>query len=175
MVEAVGRAAGRGAIERAFRGCDAVNRDLRAVPRYSRELMHLFLASEESRQLRQAMACRYIALTADSLRTGQLEGEIHTWVDATAVASAIYEHYTRIAESWALGEIDDAGFEAATRYGLGLLLLGVARGRARAGLERRLRLLQHRVSRMQRRRTPPRAPAAAGNKDSEAGAARRQR
>src|SRR5262245_3282116 len=116
MVEGVERAAGRGVVERAFSSCDAVNRDLRAVPRYTRELMHVLLVHADSRRLRREMAHRYIAVTADSLRNGQADGEIEPWADPTAVATAIYEHYTRIAESWALGELDDDGFEAATRY-----------------------------------------------------------
>lgn len=169
MVEGVERAAGRGVVQRAFSGCAAVNRDLRAVPRYTRELMHVLLVSEESRRLRRDMAHRYIAVTAESLRNGQSDGEIEAWSDPHAVATAIYEHYTRIAESWALGELDDAGFEAATRYGLALLMLGVARGGARTALERRVRALQRRVAALYR--TAPRKDRPARAR----GASRRQR
>lgn len=172
MVEGVARAAGRGVVERAFSGVEAVNRDLRAVPRYTRELLHWLLASEESRRLRRDMAHRYIAVTADSLRAGQAAGEIAAWVDVTAVATAIHQHYTRIAESWALGELDDAGFEAATRYGLALLMLGVACGRTRTALERRLRALQRRAAASLR---PPHREPASRVRSAAPGAIRRER
>src|SRR5215468_6099300 len=46
VVAGVQRAAGRGAVERAFSGCEAATRDLLAAPRFTRELVHLFLASD---------------------------------------------------------------------------------------------------------------------------------
>src|SRR5262245_42811852 len=39
-------------VERAFAGCEAGMRDLLAVPRYSRALVHLFLTSDETRAIR---------------------------------------------------------------------------------------------------------------------------
>ena len=135
-----------GVVERAFAACEAGNRDLLAVPRYSRELVHLFLVSEETQPLRRAIGERYIEMMADVLRDGQAAGELAAWADPVAVATRMFAHYVHAMIEWAKGEIDDEQFRAATFFGMSLMLLGLARGRVARDLERRAREFQPRAA-----------------------------
>lgn len=137
VVQSQAGTGGRSVVERAFAMCDAGNRDLLATPAYSRELMHVFLASEATRALRLSMHGRYVALMADVLRDGQAAGEIVAWADPTAVAGRMFAHYVHAMLEWAEGDLDDDEFRAATELGMALMLLGLARGRAATLLAKR--------------------------------------
>ena len=138
--------AGEGSVvERAFAVCEAGNRDLLAVPRYSRELVHLFLVSEDTQTIRRTIAERYIAMMAGVLRDGQAAGELVAWADPVAVATRMFAHYVHAMIEWAKGEIDDEQFGAATFYGMSLMLLGLTRGRVARELARRAQEFQQRV------------------------------
>jgi AcrR family transcriptional regulator len=138
--------AGEGSVvERAFAVCEAGNRDLLAVPRYSRELVHLFLVSEDTQTIRRTIAERYIAMMAGVLRDGQAAGELVAWADPVAVATRMFAHYVHAMIEWAKGEIDDEQFGAATFYGMSLMLLGLTRGRVARELARRAQEFQQRA------------------------------
>lgn len=136
------RADGASFVERAFAGCEAANHDLLSAPRYSRELVHLFLVSEETRAIRRDIAERYIETMAAVLREAQAAGELVAWADPAAVATRMYAHYVQAMIGWALGDLDAGELRAATLFGLCLMLLGLARGRAARDLERRAREVQ---------------------------------
>jgi AcrR family transcriptional regulator len=123
-------AGGRSVVERAFAMCEAGNRDLLAVPAYSRELMHIFLLSEATRPLRLKINDRYVALMAGVLRDGQAAGDLVAWADPTAVARRMFAHYVHAMLEWASGDLTDDEFLAATELGMALMLLGLARGQA---------------------------------------------
>src|SRR6185369_5173900 len=134
---------GRGSfVERAIAICDAGNRDLFAVPAYSRELVHVFLVSEETRPIRRAIGDRYIALMADVLRDGQAAGELAAWAEPTTVANRMFAHYLHALIEWANGELEDRAFRASTELGMALMLLGLARGRAVRMLTARIEAAQ---------------------------------
>jgi AcrR family transcriptional regulator len=152
VVRSLEAAGGRSVVERAFAMCDAGNRDLLAVPAYSRELMHVFLASEATRSLRLSMHERYVALMADVLRDGQAAGEIVAWADPTAVARRSFAHYVHTVLEWAEGDLDDDEFRAATELGMALMLLGLARGRAATLLAKRAEASQALLAPRKRRR-----------------------
>jgi len=142
IVASTRSAPGGSAVERAFTGCEAANRELLAEPGYSRALVHLFLTSAEARPLRRKNRDRYVAMMAGELRCGQAAGDVVPWVDTTVVATHIYARYVQAMIEWAQGELDADEFRSATLVGQGLILLGVMHGRARRELERRLRQLQ---------------------------------
>jgi AcrR family transcriptional regulator len=129
-------------VARALAVCDAGNADLLAVPRYSRELILLFLTSTEAVALRRASAERFVALMADLLRDGQKAGDVASWVDPLVLAGRMFAHYQLAMIEWARGELDADAFRAATRFGMCAMLLGVARGRAQRQLAAELRKIQ---------------------------------
>jgi AcrR family transcriptional regulator len=142
VVVGLDRAGGRSVAERALAICEAGNRELLAGPRYWRELVHLFLVSDETRPIRQEHRARYVAMMARVLSEGQAAGEIVTWADTTAVAGRMFSHYVYAIIEWAQGDLDAEGFRSATVLSSCLMLLGLARGRAATVLERRARELQ---------------------------------
>lgn len=129
-------------VDRALATCDAGNADLLAVPKYSRELILLFLTSPETTPVRREAAERYAELMADLLRDGQKAGDIEPWVDPLVLSRRMFAHYQVTMIEWARGEIDAAAFRAATRFGMCVMLLGVARGRARRQLTDEIRSVQ---------------------------------
>jgi hypothetical protein len=144
-------APGEGFVERMIAGCEAANDDLLSVPRYSRALVHRTLTSPETEPMRRDINRRYVAIMAEVLREAQAAGEIAEFVDADAVAARAYAHYVATMIQWAVGDIDDAEFRAATLLGPCLMFLGVARGRAARDLEQRVKDLQRTLARPQAR------------------------
>lgn len=130
VVRSLASAGGHSVVERAFAMCEAGNRDLLAVPAYSRELMHVFLLSEATRPLRLKINDRYVGLMAGVLRDGQAAGDLVAWADPMAVARRMFAHYVHAMLEWAAGDLTDDEFLAATELGMALMLLGLARGRA---------------------------------------------
>src|SRR6185436_16159065 len=98
-------------VARALATCDAGNADLLAVPRYSRELILLFLTSPDTAPLRRASAQRYVELMAEVLRDGQAAGEIHEWIEPLVLARSMFAHYQLVMIEWARGEIDSDQFQ----------------------------------------------------------------
>jgi AcrR family transcriptional regulator len=142
VAAALERARGRSFVERAVAACEAGNRDLLSVPRYSRELVHLFLVSDETRPIRKQNQERYIAMMARLLAEARAAGELVAWAEPEAVARRMFAHYVQAMIEWAKGDLDAEEFRAATVLGMCLMLLGLARGRAARELERRARETQ---------------------------------
>ncbi len=142
VVAGIATARTGGVVDRAIATCDAGNADVLAVPRYSRELILLFLTSPDTTLLRRSSAESYAELMAGILRDGQAAGEIEPWVDPLIHARRMFAHYQLTMIEWARGEIDADAFRAATRYGMCAMLLGVARGRAQRRLAAELRDVQ---------------------------------
>ena len=128
--------------DRALAICDAGNADLLAVPRYSRELILLFLTSSETAEVRRASAESYAELMADVLRDGQKAGEVQAWVEPLILARRMFAHYQLAMIEWARGEVDTDGFRAATRFGMCAMLLGVTRGKAQRQVTREMQVVQ---------------------------------
>lgn len=148
---ALARVSGKRFVERAFAAIEAGNAELLAAPRYSRELIHVFLTSAETRPLRRGIEERYVALMAGVLREAQATRAFAAWADPVAVSRRMFSHYTHAMIEWAQGDLDDEAFRTATSLGGCLMMLGLARGAAARALARRARQLQP------KRRTPERA------------------
>ena len=129
-------------VDRALATCDAGNADLLAAPRYSRELILLFLTSSETAPLRRSSAEGYAELMAGLLRDGQKAGDIEPWVDPLVLARRMFAHYQLAMIEWARGELDTGGFRSATRFGMCAMLLGVTRGAARRQVTKEMQSLQ---------------------------------
>jgi AcrR family transcriptional regulator len=126
---------GETVIERARALCDAGHRVLMATPGYARELVHLFLTSEEALPIRRTLDRRNIDLMAALLRGGQAEGDLEPWIDANVVAGTMYTTYVANLIAWSQGELDDDALRVVTALGISLVLLGVTRGVARERLQ----------------------------------------
>ncbi|MEO6027501.1 MAG: helix-turn-helix domain-containing protein [Candidatus Binatia bacterium] len=129
-------------VDRALAICEAGNADLLAAPRYSRELILLFLTSSETAEVRRASAESYAELMADVLRDGQKAGEVQAWVEPLILARRMFAHYQLAMIEWARGEVDTDGFRAATRFGMCAMLLGVTRGKAQRQVTQEMQAVQ---------------------------------
>jgi len=141
-VAAIESVQGGNVVDRALASCDAGNADLMAVPRYSRELIFLFLTDADNESVRRNLNERYACLMADVLRQGQAAGEIEKWIDPLTLTRRMFAHYLFTMIEWARGELDTEGFRSATRFGMCVMLLAVARGRARQQLTAEIEALQ---------------------------------
>jgi AcrR family transcriptional regulator len=139
-------------VAQAFAACEAGNRDVLSAPAYSRELVHLFVSSPETRPLRRQTADQYVALMAGHLAEARRAGEVVEWVDPQAVARRMFSHYTHAMMEFAQGELDAEEFQAATLFGMALMLLGIVRGRAARDLTRRAKALQSKLGVARKRR-----------------------
>ena len=137
---------GRSVGKRALAACEVGNREVLAAPRYWRELVRLFLVSDETRPIRRANETQYVSMMARLLSEGQSAGEIVPWVDPFVLARRMFAHYIYTIIEWAQEEVDADGFRSATLLGMCFMLLGVARGRTARDLERRVRELQRTAS-----------------------------
>jgi AcrR family transcriptional regulator len=142
VVAGIERARTGNVVDRALATCDAGNADLLAAPRYSRELILLFLTSHETAPLRRSSAEAYAGLMADLLRDGQKAGDVEAWIDPLVLSRRMFAHYQLTMIEWARGEIDTDGFRAATRFGMCAMLLGVTRGKARRQVTKEMQSLQ---------------------------------
>lgn len=142
-------------VDRALATCDAGNADVLSAPRYSRELILLFLTSSETAPLRRTSAESYAELMADLLRDGQKAGEIESWIDPLVLSQRMFAHYQLAMIEWARGELDTEGFRAATRFGMCAMLLGVTRGKAHRQVAKEMQAVQSTLT--SRRRPKARA------------------
>lgn len=136
---------GRSFVAQAYAACEAATRDWLSAPAYSRELVRLFMTSEESGPIRRQTEEQYVALMTAQLAVAQETGEIAGWVEPVAVARRMYAHYTHAMIQWAHGELDAEGFRAATLFGMSLMLLGITRGGAAREVARRAKAVQARL------------------------------
>lgn len=108
-------------------------------PSYTRALIRVFLSSEDAVAARREADEPSIALIRAALRAGQESGEVLAWIDPQLAASTLYAIYMSGLLLWASHEIEEEELRLTTKLGMGLLLLGLARGEARDRLEQALR------------------------------------
>jgi len=130
-------------LDQAFVLVEAARRELLASPRYSQQLVHFFLSTDEESAVRRTFDEQHVAVMAEVIRQGQRQGQVVDWIDPCAASGAMYSLWTATLIRWAKGEIDEAGMDACLRSGLGLVLLGIARGASRDRVEALIREHQH--------------------------------
>jgi hypothetical protein len=119
--------------------------------------VHSFCVADGTTSLRHRVDTAHISLMTGVLTIAQQEGELAAWVDPQAIASALYAQYMSSVLRWASGELSDEQFPPTAKYGLCLILLGLARGEAARKLERLARECQKGA-------TPSKAAARKGQK-----------
>jgi len=103
---------------------------------YSRNLMSFFggggaggvmLREFVSVQLAEQMLC--------ALEQMQSKRQLVAWADAQALAERLASQIIITTFEWSNGQLDDETLEPAMLYGLGVMLLGLARGKSTAQIE----------------------------------------
>jgi AcrR family transcriptional regulator len=109
---------------------------------YHRSLVEAFAVARETGPVQGSLVADLTAAFADELAAMREQGELADWVDPALLASQLTAASVSAAVSWARGGLSDAGLRAAMPHAASLLVLGVAAGAARRGLERSARTTQ---------------------------------
>ncbi|MBA3499253.1 MAG: TetR/AcrR family transcriptional regulator [Myxococcota bacterium] len=97
-------------------------------PAFFRAVMHMFLTSPESGDMRRRSEEGYIAIMTANLRAAEQAGQFAEWAEPEVVARHMYGLYVSIFLAWAADELDMKGFRNAALSGICHLLVGVTLG-----------------------------------------------
>ncbi len=114
----------------------------RETPRhasYARSLMSFFGSVSDAGGLHEIAADRLTAELRIGLEQMQQQQQLAAWVDPGALAARLASLLSIITFEWARCRISDANLRGAMLYGIGAMLLGLARGTAAPKLERIVR------------------------------------
>jgi AcrR family transcriptional regulator len=114
----------------------------RETPRhaaYSRSLMGFFGGPSDTRGLHEFVAGGLTNELVGALEQMQSKRQLAAWVDPRALGERLASHFIITTFEWARQQLSDQGLRGALLYGSGAMLLGLARGKATAELERLLR------------------------------------
>jgi AcrR family transcriptional regulator len=133
----------------------------RETPRhaaYARSLMGFFGNVSDAGGIHEFVASQLTNELVGALEQMQRKRQLAAWADPHALGERLASQISITTFEWARSQLSDEGLRAALLYGTGVTLLGLARGKARAGLERLVREHQ-RAAAGRTRAHPPRAPA----------------
>jgi AcrR family transcriptional regulator len=125
---------------------ESCTRELLRLPGYYRTLLRLLLASDAARVLRHQVHTALVRELERGLETLQAKGGLATWVEPAALAPRLAGQIANTSLQWVAGAVGDERLTATATYDVCLVLLGVARGRARAELEKQAHAAQRRMS-----------------------------
>jgi hypothetical protein len=96
----------------------------------------------ETEPLQESLASTLASALAAELHAMKRQRQLATWVNAEVLAGQITAACISASVGWARGAVGDLGLRASMVHATGLLLLGVARGAARAQVEAHTRSAQ---------------------------------
>ncbi|HTO09709.1 MAG TPA: TetR/AcrR family transcriptional regulator [Myxococcota bacterium] len=102
---------------------------------YHRSLVAAFGAARETGPAQAALVRDLTAAFAAELEFMRAQGQLADWVDLGLLASQLTAACVSASAAWARGHLSDGGLRASMPHSVGTLVLGVARGSARRGLE----------------------------------------
>jgi AcrR family transcriptional regulator len=106
---------------------------------YHRALVAAFGAARETGPAQAALVRDLTAAFAAELDFMRVQGQLADWVDPRLLASQLTAACVSASAAWARGHLSDAGLRASMPHSVSTLVLGVARGAARRGLEQSAR------------------------------------
>jgi AcrR family transcriptional regulator len=151
------RVAAPSGLERVIGLAEALSRETPRHAAYARSLMSFFGSVSDAGGLHEIAATRLTAELRVGLEQMQGQQQLAAWVDPGALAARLASLLSIITFEWARNRISDAGLRGAMLYGVGAMLLGLARGTAAAELERIVREHQAAASEVRPADGPSRA------------------
>jgi AcrR family transcriptional regulator len=106
---------------------------------YHRALVSAFAVARETGPAQAALVRDLTAAFAAELQVMREQGQLADWVEVALLASQLTGACVSASAAWARGILSDAGLRASMPHSVSTLVLGVARGAARRGLEQSAR------------------------------------
>ena len=106
---------------------------------YSRSLMSFFGGPSDKRGLHEFISDELSKELIGALEQMQAKRQLATWADPRALGERIASQLVITTFEWARQQLSDQGLRGAMLYGISTMLLGLARGKATAELERLVR------------------------------------
>ncbi|HEX5064661.1 MAG TPA: helix-turn-helix domain-containing protein [Myxococcota bacterium] len=109
---------------------------------YHRALLEAFAVARETGPVRERFVSSLTRALAEELAEMRRLGQLQAWADAELLAGQITASCVSASVRWSQGGLGDSGLRAAMLHAASLLLLGVALGEARSGVESSARAAQ---------------------------------
>lgn len=106
-----------------------------SLAEYHRALLQAFAEVRETEPLQHSLAVELTAAFSRELERMQARRQLADWIDPGVLAVQITTACISASVVWGQGMLGDRGLEVFMRYGVAVLLLATARGRARTALE----------------------------------------
>lgn len=116
--------------------------EMNRLPEYHRSLIGYFAATIGGRGLSETIARLLAAEIEGALGEMRAARQLVDWIDLSVLAQQIAGVCVIAAVEWALGLHDGDGLAASMTFGTAMLVLGVARGKAKEGLQERILRVQ---------------------------------
>ena len=102
---------------------------------YARSLMRFFGGRAETGGLHEFVARRLTNELVTALEQMQSKRQLVGWLEPQVLGERLSSHFIITSFEWSSGYLTDEGMQSTLLYGLGIMLLGVARGKAAEELE----------------------------------------
>lgn len=116
--------------------------EMNRMPEYHRSLIGYFAAAVGGQGLPETIARLLADEIEEALTEMRSARQIADWIDLGVLAEQVAGVCVMAAVEWALGVHDGDSLAASMTFGAAMLVLGVARGKAREGLQERVVAVQ---------------------------------
>jgi AcrR family transcriptional regulator len=114
---------------------EMIGREMLQRAAYARSLMRFFGGRSETGGLHEFVAHRLTNELVMALKQMQSKRQLAGWVDPQVLGERLSSHFIITSFEWASDYLTDEGMQSGLLYGLGMMLLAVARGKAAEELE----------------------------------------
>ncbi|HJP40331.1 MAG TPA: TetR/AcrR family transcriptional regulator [Dehalococcoidia bacterium] len=130
MLAAAGPTAGVRGLDRLLSTLGATAETMMQEPKYAKTLLESFRSKPAAAVIRKVIRTENQHVISESLLEMTEDGLLADWVDRGVLASAFSRYTSGVHDSWASGMIPNEALDAATRFGICLLLVGLVSGEA---------------------------------------------
>ena len=122
---------------------DQIAEQILTLSAYHRRLLEAFAAIRTTAPVQQRIAKQLAQTIEAELQIMANQRQLADWANPASVAGQMTTASIAAAVVWSSGMVPDDQFAATIQYATGLILLGIARGKARKALEVRVQAAQH--------------------------------
>lgn len=121
---------------------EAISVEMCRRPAYNRTMMGVLAGSEAAYELSANLSRLLAAEIEVGIDEMRAAGELASWANPAALAHAVAGQIVATSSDWASGALADRNLRSAMVYGVSIVLLGVAEGKAAAAVRRLARACQ---------------------------------